>query len=163
MFNKKNVELVDLKENPIVKITKKGIKTKKNEEAEELRKKEEEFRLKEKEEIEALKALRIKEDQHKKRAAELKKKEEEPMYYENLPFHFDSVGIIYNKRSHVYKVNLQSKKYTTLINGDKENIISHLRTYVLRCVEKKDLVIFLTNSKVSLSFSIVFERRTHCL
>ena len=31
MFNKKNVELVDLKENPIIKITKKGIKTKKNE------------------------------------------------------------------------------------------------------------------------------------
>ena len=31
MFNKKNVELVDLKENPIIKITKRGIKTKKNE------------------------------------------------------------------------------------------------------------------------------------
>ena len=54
----------------------------------------------------------------------IEKKEEEPMYYENLPFHFDSVGIIYNKRSHVYKVNLQSKKYTILINGDKQNIIS---------------------------------------
>ena len=27
----------------------------------------------------------------------IEKKEEEPMYYENLPFHFDSVGIIYNK------------------------------------------------------------------
>jgi hypothetical protein len=54
----------------------------------------------------------------------IEKKEEEPMYYENLPFHFDSVGIIYNKRSHVYKVNLQSKKHTTIVNGDKENIIS---------------------------------------
>lgn len=54
----------------------------------------------------------------------IEKKEEEPMYYENLPFHFDSVGIIYNKRSHVYKVNLQSKKHTRIINGDKENIIS---------------------------------------
>ena len=31
MFNKKNVELVDLKETPIIKITKTGIKTKKNE------------------------------------------------------------------------------------------------------------------------------------
>jgi cyclohexanone monooxygenase len=31
MFNKKNVELVDLKASPIIKITKKGIKTKKNE------------------------------------------------------------------------------------------------------------------------------------
>ena len=31
MFNKKNVELVDLKQNPIIKITKRGIKTKKNE------------------------------------------------------------------------------------------------------------------------------------
>ena len=31
MFNKKNVELVDLKESPIVKITKRGIKTKKSE------------------------------------------------------------------------------------------------------------------------------------
>ena len=55
---------------------------------------------------------------------DIEKKEEEPLYYENLPFHFDSVGIIFNKRSHVYKVNLVTKKFTTIINGDKENIIS---------------------------------------
>ena len=30
----------------------------------------------------------------------------EPMYYENLPFRFDTRGIIYNKRAHVYKVNI---------------------------------------------------------
>ena len=42
-----------------------------------LRKKEEEFRLKEKEEIEELRSLRQKEEEHKKRQVEIKKKEEE--------------------------------------------------------------------------------------
>ncbi len=65
----------------------------------------------------------------------IEEKEEEPMYYENLPFRFDSVGIIYNKRSHVYKVNLQSKKYTTVVNGDKENILS-----IDSLVEHKNLI-----------------------
>ena len=65
----------------------------------------------------------------------IEEKEEEPLYYENLPFRFDSVGIIYNKRSHVYKVNLQSKKSTTVVNGDKENILS-----IDSLVEHKNLI-----------------------
>ena len=65
----------------------------------------------------------------------IEEKEEEPLYYENLPFRFDSVGIIYNKRSHVYKVNLQSKKSTTVVNGDKENILS-----IDSLVENKNLI-----------------------
>ena len=48
----------------------------------------------------------------------------EPMYYENLPFRFDTRGIIYNKRAHVYRVNIQTRKFTKLIDGDKRDIIS---------------------------------------
>ncbi len=54
----------------------------------------------------------------------IKKKNEEPMRYDSLPFRFDTRGIIYNKRGHVYKVNLKSKKSNQLINGDKEQFIS---------------------------------------
>jgi len=48
----------------------------------------------------------------------------EPMYYENLPFRFDTRGIIYNKRAHVYEVNIQTRKFTKLIDGDTRDIIS---------------------------------------
>ena len=48
----------------------------------------------------------------------------EPMYYENLPFRFDTRGIIYNKRAHIYRVNIQTRKFTKLIDGDKRDIIS---------------------------------------
>ena len=51
-------------------------------------------------------------------------KNSEPMYYENLPFRFDTKGIIYNKRAHVYKVNIQTKKSTKIIDGDTKDIIS---------------------------------------
>ena len=51
-------------------------------------------------------------------------KNSEPMYYENLPFRFDTRGIIYNKRAHVYKVNIQTKKFTKIIDGDTKDIIS---------------------------------------
>jgi dipeptidyl aminopeptidase/acylaminoacyl peptidase len=51
-------------------------------------------------------------------------KNSEPMYYENLPFRFDTRGIIYNKRAHVYKVNIQTKKFTKIIDGDAKDIIS---------------------------------------
>ena len=51
-------------------------------------------------------------------------KNSEPMYYENLPFRFDTRGIIYNKRAHVYKVNIQTKKFTKIIDGDAKEIIS---------------------------------------
>ena len=48
----------------------------------------------------------------------------EPMYYENLPFRFDTRGIIYNKRAHIYRVNIQTRKFTKLIDGDARDIIS---------------------------------------
>ena len=48
----------------------------------------------------------------------------EPMYYENLPFRFDTRGIIYNKRAHIYRVNIQTRKFTKLIDGDMRDIIS---------------------------------------
>jgi dipeptidyl aminopeptidase/acylaminoacyl peptidase len=51
-------------------------------------------------------------------------KNSEPMYYENLPFRFDTKGIIYNKRANVYKVNIRTKKFTKIIDGDAKNIIS---------------------------------------
>ncbi len=51
-------------------------------------------------------------------------KNSEPMYYENLPFRFDTRGIIYNKRSHVYKVNIRTKKFTKIVDGDAKDIIS---------------------------------------
>ena len=54
----------------------------------------------------------------------IEKKDAEPMYYENLPFRFDTKGIIYNKRGHVYKVNLKTLKFNKIVDGDKSNIIS---------------------------------------
>ena len=51
-------------------------------------------------------------------------KNSEPMYYENLPFRFDTRGIIYNKRAHVYKVNIQNKKFSKIVDGDAKDIIS---------------------------------------
>ena len=54
----------------------------------------------------------------------IESKDSEPMYYENLPFRFDTRGIIYNKRGHVYKVNLKTKKINKIVDGDKSDIIS---------------------------------------
>ena len=54
----------------------------------------------------------------------IESKDSEPMYYENLPFRFDTRGIIYNKRGNVYKVNLQTGKSNKVVDGDKHNIIS---------------------------------------
>jgi dipeptidyl aminopeptidase/acylaminoacyl peptidase len=54
----------------------------------------------------------------------IEKKDSEPMYYENLPFRFDTKGIIYNKRGHIYKVNLKTLKFNKIVDGDKSNIIS---------------------------------------
>tara|TARA_Y100001960_G_scaffold37115_1_gene35023 strand:- start:5303 stop:7165 length:1863 start_codon:yes stop_codon:yes gene_type:complete len=54
----------------------------------------------------------------------LDNKEMEPLYLENLPFRFDTRGIIYNRRNHLYKVNISSSSSSKIINGDKENLIS---------------------------------------
>ena len=54
----------------------------------------------------------------------IESKDSEPMYYENLPFRFDTRGIIYNKRGNVYKVSLETGKSEKVVDGDKHNIIS---------------------------------------
>ena len=67
----------------------------------------------------------------------IENKDSEPMYFENLPFRFDTKGIIYNKRSHIYRVNLNTKKFSKIVNGDKDNIIS-----IESLVEAKKGIVF---------------------
>ena len=55
---------------------------------------------------------------------DIETKDSEPMYYENLPFRFDTKGIIYNKRGNIYKINLENGKSAKVVDGDKYNIIS---------------------------------------
>ena len=51
-------------------------------------------------------------------------KDDEPFYLENIPHKFDTRGVIFNRRYHVYKVNIETGKSSKIIDGDKENIIS---------------------------------------
>ncbi|MDG1201490.1 MAG: S9 family peptidase, partial [Candidatus Actinomarina sp.] len=51
-------------------------------------------------------------------------KNDEPFYLENMPHKFDTRGVIFNKRSHIYKVNIETGKSIKIIDGDKENLIS---------------------------------------
>ncbi|MCH1558724.1 MAG: hypothetical protein L7T23_01090, partial [Alphaproteobacteria bacterium] len=51
-------------------------------------------------------------------------KQDEPFYLENIPHKFDTRGVIFNKRNHIYKVNIETGKSSKIINGDKENFIS---------------------------------------
>ena len=51
-------------------------------------------------------------------------KDMEPLYLENIPYRFDTRGIIFNKRNHVYKVNISNQRKTKIIDGDKEGFIS---------------------------------------
>ena len=51
-------------------------------------------------------------------------KDDEPFYLENIPHKFDTRGVIFNRRCHVYKVNIETGKSSKIIDGDKENIIS---------------------------------------
>ncbi len=55
---------------------------------------------------------------------DIEDKNSEPMYYENLPFRIDTRGIIYNKRAHIYKVNIRTKKFSKIVDGDTKDIIS---------------------------------------
>ena len=48
----------------------------------------------------------------------------EPLYLENIPYRFDTRGIIFNKRNHIYKVNISNQKSSKIIDGDKEGFIS---------------------------------------
>ena len=51
-------------------------------------------------------------------------KDDEPFYLENIPHKFDTRGVIFNRRCHIYKVNIETGKSSKIIDGDKENIIS---------------------------------------
>lgn len=51
-------------------------------------------------------------------------KNDEPFYLENMPHKFDTRGVIYNKRSHIYRVNIETGKSLKIIDGDRENLIS---------------------------------------
>ena len=54
----------------------------------------------------------------------LENKEKEPLYIKNLPFRFDTQGIIYNKRGHIYKVNISSSKSSKIVDGYKDDYLS---------------------------------------
>ena len=68
-------------------------------------------------------------------------KEMEPLYLENIPYRFDTRGIIFNKRSHIYKVNVSSQKSSKIIDGDKEGFIS-----IGSIVEKGNSIYFTASS-----------------
>ena len=51
-------------------------------------------------------------------------KSDEPYYLENIPHKFDTRGVIFNRRSHIYKVNIDTGKASKIVSGDKENLIS---------------------------------------
>jgi len=51
-------------------------------------------------------------------------KNDEPFYLENMPHKFDTRGVIFNKRSHIYRVNIETGKSLKIIDGDRENLIS---------------------------------------
>ena len=51
-------------------------------------------------------------------------KDDEPFYLENIPHKFDTKGIIYNRRCHLYKVNIETGRSSKIIDGDNDNIIS---------------------------------------
>ena len=41
-----------------------------------------------------------------------------------MPFRFDTTGVIYNKRFHIYKVKTSTGKSQKIIDGDKELFLS---------------------------------------
>ena len=59
-------------------------------------------------------------DQFKK----IENKADEPTVINKLPFRFDTTGVIYNKRFHIYKVKISSLKIEKIVDGDKESLLS---------------------------------------
>ena len=78
----------------------------------------------------------------------LENKEKEPLYIENLPFRFDTQGIIYNKRSHIYKVNISSSKSSKIVNGYKDDYLSIPSNLISinSLVENKSSIYFTANT-----------------
>ena len=78
----------------------------------------------------------------------LENKEKEPLYIENLPFRFDTQGIIYNKRSHIYKVNISSSKSSKIVDGYKDDYLSIASNLISinSLVENKSSIYFTANT-----------------
>jgi len=56
--------------------------------------------------------------------SKVKNKTDEPYYLENIPHRFDTRGVIFNKRCHIYRVNVETSKTVKIVDGDKENLPS---------------------------------------
>ena len=54
----------------------------------------------------------------------IENKTDQPTVINKLPFRFDTTGVIYNKRFHIYKVNISSLKIEKIVDGDKESLLS---------------------------------------
>ena len=54
----------------------------------------------------------------------IENKTDQPAVINKLPFRFDTTGVIYNKRFHIYKVNISSLKIEKIVDGDKESLLS---------------------------------------
>ena len=56
----------------------------------------------------------------------IENKADQPTVINKLPFRFDTTGVIYNKRFHIYKVNISSLKIEKIVDGDKAVSYTHL-------------------------------------
>ena len=79
-------------------------------------------------------------------------KEMEPLYLENIPYRFDTRGIIFNKRNHVYKINVSNQKSSKIIDGDKEGFIS------IGSIVEKESSLYFTASSYNESGSMLDEK-----
>ena len=55
---------------------------------------------------------------------EINEKESEPKYIENLPFRYDNIGDIFNKKSQLLEVNIKSKTVKTIADTEKTDYLS---------------------------------------
>ena len=76
----------------------------------------------------------------------------EPLYLENIPYRFDTRGIIFNKRNHIYKVNVSNQKSSKIIDGDKEGFIS------IGSIVEKEGSLYFTASSYNESGSMLDEK-----
>lgn len=56
--------------------------------------------------------------------SKIQDKNDEPFYLENIPHRFDTRGVIFNRRCHIYKVNVMTGTSSKIVDGDKENLTS---------------------------------------
>ena len=82
----------------------------------------------------------------------IENKEMEPLFLENIPYRFDTRGIIFNKRNHIYKVNVSNQKSSKIIDGDKEGFIS------IGSIVEKGSSLYFTASSYNESGSMLDEK-----